>query len=200
MAIKTVNRNGLSQKLFENLRGEIEILKNLSHRHITRLLDLVVSYPCLPPHSVLRITERRLCFVVWRTKYIPHHRVLRGRRSIELHQEAGKGGRAGVCTFAWCCSDVLSTSTDGRAERGCGKELLETIRCAVCTSQLYIIHTDQIGVARALKFLRKKTLIHRDLKPQVRSVLALWVHALMSPYRIFYSLLPLRLTWSAVIR
>jgi serine/threonine-protein kinase ULK2 len=42
VAIKTVNRNGLSQKLFENLRGEIDILKTLSHRHITRLLDLVV--------------------------------------------------------------------------------------------------------------------------------------------------------------
>ena len=46
VAIKTVNRNGLSQKLFENLRGEIDILKTLSHRHITRLLDLVVR--CLP--------------------------------------------------------------------------------------------------------------------------------------------------------
>lgn len=43
MAIKTVNRSGLSPKLFDNLQGEIEILKSLSHRHITRLLDVIVS-------------------------------------------------------------------------------------------------------------------------------------------------------------
>lgn len=42
VAIKTVNRSGLSPKLLENLRGEISILKALSHRHITRLLDIVV--------------------------------------------------------------------------------------------------------------------------------------------------------------
>lgn len=46
VAIKTVNRSGLSQKLFDNLQGEIEILKALSHRHITRLLDIVVSTVC----------------------------------------------------------------------------------------------------------------------------------------------------------
>ena len=43
VAIKTVSRSGLSGKLFDNLKGEIDILKTLSHRHITRLLDLVVS-------------------------------------------------------------------------------------------------------------------------------------------------------------
>ena len=42
MAIKTVNRSGLSNKLLENLQGEIDILKALSHRHITRLQDIVV--------------------------------------------------------------------------------------------------------------------------------------------------------------
>lgn len=42
VAIKTVNRGGLSPKLLENLQGEIDILKGLSHRHITRLLDIVV--------------------------------------------------------------------------------------------------------------------------------------------------------------
>lgn len=42
VAIKTVNRSNLTQKLFENLQGEIEILKGLSHRHITKLLDIVV--------------------------------------------------------------------------------------------------------------------------------------------------------------
>jgi len=42
VAIKTVSRRKLTTKLFENLQSEIEILKALSHRHITRLLDIVV--------------------------------------------------------------------------------------------------------------------------------------------------------------
>lgn len=63
VAIKTVNRNGLSQKLFDNLRGEIDILKALSHRHITRLLDLVVRTPCLLPE--LFMLTLYLSFAVW---------------------------------------------------------------------------------------------------------------------------------------
>ncbi|KAK7683630.1 hypothetical protein QCA50_013468 [Cerrena zonata] len=43
VAIKTVNRSGLNQKLLDNLQGEIGILKQLSHRHITRLLDLIYA-------------------------------------------------------------------------------------------------------------------------------------------------------------
>lgn len=41
MAVKAVKRDKLSAKLFDNLQSEIEILKSLSHRHITRLLDIV---------------------------------------------------------------------------------------------------------------------------------------------------------------
>lgn len=47
VAVKTVEKNKLSAKLFENLRSEISILKSLSHRHITRLIDIVVR-PSLP--------------------------------------------------------------------------------------------------------------------------------------------------------
>lgn len=43
VAIKTVSRSKLTTKLFENLQSEIEILKALSHRHITKLIDIVVS-------------------------------------------------------------------------------------------------------------------------------------------------------------
>ena len=43
VAIKTVTRQGLSPKLLDNLKGEIDILKSLSHRHITRLIDVIVS-------------------------------------------------------------------------------------------------------------------------------------------------------------
>ena len=42
VAIKTVSRSTLSTKLFENLQSEIDILKSLSHRHITKLIDIVV--------------------------------------------------------------------------------------------------------------------------------------------------------------
>jgi serine/threonine protein kinase len=42
VAIKTIKRDGLSSKLLDNLKSEIDILKSLSHRHITKLLDIVV--------------------------------------------------------------------------------------------------------------------------------------------------------------
>ncbi|KAG5720373.1 hypothetical protein E4T56_gene8885, partial [Termitomyces sp. T112] len=41
VAIKTVKRDSLTAKLFDNLQSEIQILKSLSHRHITRLIDIV---------------------------------------------------------------------------------------------------------------------------------------------------------------
>ena len=43
VAIKTVDQNGLSPKLFDNLQGDIDILKSLSQRHIARLLEVTVS-------------------------------------------------------------------------------------------------------------------------------------------------------------
>lgn len=47
VAIKAVKRDSLSTKLFENLQSEIQILKSLSHRHITKLIDIVVRLTCL---------------------------------------------------------------------------------------------------------------------------------------------------------
>jgi serine/threonine-protein kinase ULK2 len=44
VAIKTVKRDKLSVKLFDNLQSEIEILKLLSHRHITKLIDIIVGF------------------------------------------------------------------------------------------------------------------------------------------------------------
>lgn len=43
VAIKAVRRDILTAKLFDNLQSEIDILKSLSHRHITKLIDIVVS-------------------------------------------------------------------------------------------------------------------------------------------------------------
>lgn len=42
VAIKVVRRDILNAKLLDNLQSEIEILKSLSHRHITKLIDIVV--------------------------------------------------------------------------------------------------------------------------------------------------------------
>jgi len=47
VAIKVVRRDILTAKLLDNLQSEIEILKSLSHRHITKLIDIVVSAPSL---------------------------------------------------------------------------------------------------------------------------------------------------------
>lgn len=43
VAIKTVSRSILTSKLLDNLHTEIDILKSLSHRHITKLIDIVAS-------------------------------------------------------------------------------------------------------------------------------------------------------------
>ena len=43
VAIKTVSRSILTSKLLDNLQSEIDIMKSLSNRHITRLMDIVVS-------------------------------------------------------------------------------------------------------------------------------------------------------------
>ena len=42
VAIKTARRSNLSTKLFENLQSEIDILNSLSHRHITKLINIIV--------------------------------------------------------------------------------------------------------------------------------------------------------------
>lgn len=42
VAIKSVRRDILTAKLLDNLQSEIEILKSLSHRHVTKLIDIVV--------------------------------------------------------------------------------------------------------------------------------------------------------------
>ena len=47
VAIKTVSRSSLTSKLFENLQSEIDILKSLSHRHITKLINIVVRTICI---------------------------------------------------------------------------------------------------------------------------------------------------------
>lgn len=52
VAIKAVSRSILTSKLLDNLKSEIDILKQLSHKHITLLTDIVV---CSIPLSLLRV-------------------------------------------------------------------------------------------------------------------------------------------------
>jgi len=87
VAIKTVSRSKLTTKLFENLQSEIEILKALSHRHITRLLDIVVR-PREP--ILLFFPESRHC-IARREEHLSHYRILFRRRSHKLYQETRSG-------------------------------------------------------------------------------------------------------------
>ena len=59
VAIKVVRRDILTAKLLDNLQSEIEILKSLSHRHITKLIDIVVSAPSLFMRSQLLLRSLR---------------------------------------------------------------------------------------------------------------------------------------------
>ncbi|KAH9854625.1 Pkinase-domain-containing protein [Lenzites betulinus] len=125
VAIKTVNRSGLSPKLFDNLQGEIEILKSLSHRHITRLLD-----------------------------------VIRAERNIYLIMEFCAGGdlanyikkRGRVEGLEYVPSPGAAPTYYPHPKHGGLSEI--------------VVRSFLRQLARALKFLRQRTLIHRDIKPQ----------------------------------
>ncbi|CAK5278630.1 unnamed protein product [Mycena citricolor] len=125
VAIKTVIRQKLSTKLFENLQSEIQILKTISHRHITKLIDIV-----------------------------------RTDRNIYLIMEYCSGG------------DLTNyIKKRGRVES------LEYVPSPGAAPQYYphprtggldeiVVRSFLRQLARALKFLRTRNLIHRDIKPQ----------------------------------
>ncbi|KAF8893084.1 other/ULK/ULK protein kinase [Infundibulicybe gibba] len=125
VAIKTVKRDKLSAKLFDNLQSEIQILKSLSHRHITKLIDIV-----------------------------------RAERHIYLIMEYCAGG-----------------DLTGYIKKRGRVEGLEYMPAPGAALQYYphprVGGLDEIVVrsflrqlARALKFLRHRNLLHRDIKPQ----------------------------------
>lgn len=68
VAIKTVKRDNLTARLFDNLQSEIQILKSLSHRHITRLIDIVVRSiyyrPCKIASKYLQRAERHIYLIM----------------------------------------------------------------------------------------------------------------------------------------
>ncbi|KAJ7507084.1 kinase-like protein [Mycena galericulata] len=125
VAIKTVLRQKLSAKLFENLQSEIQILKSLSHRHITKLIDIV-----------------------------------RTDRNIYLIME-------------YCAGGDLTNYIKKRGR----VESLEYVPFEGAAPQYYphprtggldeiVVRSFLRQLARALKFLRHRNLIHRDVKPQ----------------------------------
>ncbi|KAI9507093.1 kinase-like protein [Russula earlei] len=125
VAIKTVSRSNLSSKLVENLQSEIDILKSLNHRHITKLIDIVRA-----ERNVYLIME--FCSGGDLTNYIKK----RGR--VENLQYIPEPGAAPQY--------YPHPRTGGLAE--------------------IVLRSFLRQLARALKFLRQRNLIHRDIKPQ----------------------------------
>ncbi|KAI0318208.1 kinase-like protein [Amylostereum chailletii] len=125
VAVKTVSKSSLSTKLFENLQSEIEILKSLSHRHITKLIDIVRA-----ERNIYLIME--YCSGGDLTNYIKK----RGRvETLEYIPEVGAAPQY-----------YPHPRSGGLAE--------------------IVVRSFLRQLARALKFLRQRNLIHRDIKPQ----------------------------------
>ncbi|THU83643.1 Pkinase-domain-containing protein [Dendrothele bispora CBS 962.96] len=125
VAIKAVKREKLSPKLLDNLQSEIHILKALSHRHITKLIEIVRS-----DHYIYLVME--YCSGGDLTNYIKK----RGR--VETLEYIPSPGAAPKC--------YPHPPTGGLDE--------------------IVVRSFLRQLARALKFLRHRNLIHRDIKPQ----------------------------------
>ncbi|KAI5118367.1 hypothetical protein M0805_004339 [Coniferiporia weirii] len=125
VAVKTVSRSSLSSKLLDNLQSEIDILKSLSHRHITKLMDIV-----------------------------------RAEKNIYLIMEYCSGGdltnyikkRGKVDTLEYVPSPGAAPTYYPHPKTGGLDEI--------------VVRSFLRQLARALKFLRSRNLIHRDIKPQ----------------------------------
>ena len=94
VAIKTVKRDVLhTAKLFDNLQSEIDILKSLSHRHITKLIDIIVRLISL---FYTLDTHLRCLIPASRAEYLLDHGILRRRRPHKLYQKERPCRRARV--------------------------------------------------------------------------------------------------------
>lgn len=125
VAIKAVRREILTAKLLDNLQSEIEILKSLSHRHITKLIDIVRA-----ERNIYLIME--YCAGGDLTNYIKK----RGR--VEGLEYAPFSGAA-LQYYPHPKSGGLN---------------------------IVVVRGFLRQLARALKFLRTRNLMHRDIKPQ----------------------------------
>ncbi|KAF8452741.1 kinase-like domain-containing protein [Boletus edulis BED1] len=125
VAIKSVRRDILTAKLFDNLQSEIEILKSLSHRHITKLINIVRA-----DRNIFLIME--YCAGGDLTNYIK------------------KRGRVEGLEYAPTSGAALQYYPHPRSGG------LDEV----------VVRSFLRQLARALKFLRTRNLIHRDIKPQ----------------------------------
>ncbi|EGO01285.1 hypothetical protein SERLA73DRAFT_51420, partial [Serpula lacrymans var. lacrymans S7.3] len=125
VAIKSVRRDILTAKLLDNLQSEIDILKSLSHRHITKLIDIVRA-----ERNIYLIME--YCSGGDLTNYIK------------------KRGRVEGLEYAPAQNAALQYYPHPRSGG------LDEI----------VVRSFLRQLARALKFLRNRNLIHRDIKPQ----------------------------------
>ncbi|PCH36885.1 other/ULK/ULK protein kinase [Wolfiporia cocos MD-104 SS10] len=125
VAIKTVNRANLSPKLLENLQGEIDILKRLSHRHITKLIDIV--------HA-----ERNIYLIIEFCAGGDLSNYIKKRGRVEGLEYVPSPGAAPIY--------YPHPRTGGLDE--------------------IVVRSFLRQLARAIKFLRQRNYIHRDIKPQ----------------------------------
>ncbi|KAJ7050177.1 kinase-like protein [Mycena amicta] len=125
VAIKTVLRSKLSPKLFENLQSEIQILKSLSHRHITKLIEIVR-------------TERNIYLIMEYCSGGDLTNYIKTRGKVESLKYAPSPGAA----LQW----YPHPKSGGLDE--------------------IVVRSFLRQLARALKFLRHRHLVHRDIKPQ----------------------------------
>ncbi|KAL1746115.1 kinase-like domain-containing protein [Schizophyllum fasciatum] len=131
VAIKTVKRETLGTgKLLDNLQLEIDILKSLSHRHITRLLDIIRAN-----RNIYLIME--YCAGGDLTNYIKKRGRVDGLEYTPLPSPADPHPQPRYYPHP---------PAGGLAEP--------------------VVRAFLRQLARALKFLRHRKLIHRDIKPQ----------------------------------
>ncbi|KAL1678462.1 kinase-like domain-containing protein [Schizophyllum commune] len=131
VAIKTVKRETLGTgKLLDNLQLEIDILKSLSHRHITRLLDIIRA-----PKNIYLIME--YCAGGDLTNYIKKRGRVDGLEYTPLPTPDNPHPQPQYYPHP---------PSGGLAE--------------------LVVRSFLRQLARALKFLRHRKLIHRDIKPQ----------------------------------
>lgn len=167
IAIKAVSRNKLTPKLLENLEGEINILKAISHANVVRLEDCIKN-----EHHIYLIMEfcsgGDLSIYIKKRGKLPtlEYRPYEGA-DLTFWPHPEEGG----------LDDRVTRSFLGQlGECSCSV----TATCRHFTSSLPIAHASRCHLlgrcanpfslfpcpAEALQFLRARNLIHRDIKPQ----------------------------------
>ncbi|KAG9127580.1 Serine/threonine-protein kinase [Ceratobasidium sp. 392] len=141
VAIKTISRSILTTKLLDNLESEINILKSLKNRHITELTDIIVR---LTSHS-------------------------REYRSPTFIQQ--KAQRHIYLIMEFCSGGDLSSYIKHRGR-------VAALHTPTSPLPTYLPHPKMGGLSdpvvrsfvgqlsSAMRFLRARDLIHRDVKPQ----------------------------------